>query len=73
MYDAPHQDQDDDQDDNENHSLQPAGPIAGGQELYKYDSHSHKVWAVAWSPDGTRIASGGLDGVVHVWQVPSTE
>ncbi len=25
------------------------------------------VHALAWSPDGTRIASGGSDGTIHIW------
>jgi WD40 repeat protein/serine/threonine protein kinase len=28
--------------------------------------HNKTVWAVRWSPDGTRIASGSLDGTVRV-------
>jgi WD40 repeat protein len=26
-----------------------------------------EVYAVAWSPDGTRIASAGRDRSVHIW------
>ena len=29
------------------------------------------VVAIAWSPDGTRIASGGADGVVRIWDARS--
>ena len=35
--------------------------------LYTYRGHSASVNAVAWSPDGKRIASGGSDGTVQVW------
>ena len=35
--------------------------------LYIYRGHSDFVNAVAWSPNGTRIASGSNDGTVQVW------
>ena len=38
---------------------------AGG---FTYYSHTGQVYAVAWSPDGQYIASGGIDHTVQVWQ-----
>jgi WD40 repeat protein len=35
--------------------------------LYVYRGHSDTVHAVAWSPDGKRIASGSADKTVQVW------
>src|SRR5215813_2362815 len=35
--------------------------------LFTYKGHSREVNAVAWSPDGKRIASGSNDGTVQVW------
>ncbi len=35
--------------------------------LYTYDGHSERVYAVVWSPDGTRIVSGSSDETVQVW------
>src|SRR5204862_42392 len=35
--------------------------------LYTYRGHSDTVDAVAWSPDGRRIASGSSDGTAQVW------
>ena len=43
------------------------------QQLHKLDRHSHRVWALAFSPDGTRLVSGGGNwdetqpGEVRVW------
>jgi len=33
-----------------------------------YQGHSQSITTVAWSPDGTRIASGSEDTRVHVWE-----
>ncbi|TMC20233.1 MAG: hypothetical protein E6J34_13155, partial [Chloroflexi bacterium] len=44
-----------------------------GQLLYTYTGHSQGVYAVAWSPDGTRIASAGYDETVQVWSVYSEQ
>ncbi len=39
-----------------------------GTALRTYDIHSSWVVAVAWEPDGYRIASAGGDGLVRVWE-----
>src|SRR5262249_33044540 len=36
-------------------------------ELLTFCGHDGPVWAVAFHPDGTRIASAGARGVVKVW------
>ena len=38
-----------------------------GTLLYTYRGHKTEVEPVAWSPNGTRIASGSLDNTVQVW------
>jgi serine/threonine protein kinase len=38
-----------------------------GTTLYTYHGHNNVVNAVAWSPDGIRIASGSNDNTVQVW------
>ena len=35
--------------------------------LYTYGGHSFSVEAIAWSPNGKRIASASVDGTVQVW------
>ena len=34
------------------------------------EGHTDPVWGVAFSPDGTRIASGSSDSTVRVWPGP---
>jgi WD40 repeat protein len=40
-----------------------------GATLLIYNGHVSGADAVAWSPDGSRIASGSSDGSVQVWEV----
>jgi WD40 repeat protein len=48
-------------------STPPPRLLPMGTTLYTYRGHSDVVLAVAWSPDGKRIASGGDDQTVQVW------
>ncbi len=43
----------------------PTPPI--GTLLLTYQGHKDLVYGVAWSPDGTRIASGSGDNTVQIW------
>lgn len=45
-----------------------------GQLLRTFDEYTHRyrVESLAWSPDGTRIASGGTE-TVHIWNSTSGE
>src|SRR5262249_49925080 len=37
------------------------------RQLATLEGHAGGVLAVAFSPDGARLASAGADGVIHVW------
>ncbi len=37
--------------------------------VFIYEGHTTGISALAWSPDGTHIASGGEDMTVQIWQV----
>lgn len=38
-----------------------------------YRGHTQLVTTLAWSPDGTRIASGSADRTVQIWQAEEGE
>jgi eukaryotic-like serine/threonine-protein kinase len=42
-----------------------------GERSYTYREHFFYVQAIAWSPDGTKIASASADTRVQVWDVAS--
>ena len=48
-----------------------SGPI--GATLFEYHGHPSGAFAVAWSPDGTMIASGGDDKAVQIWSALTGE
>jgi WD40 repeat protein len=48
---------------NRDHSEQ----LICGDHLSTYREHASAVTAVAWSPDGSKIASADGSGAIHVW------
>lgn len=42
-------------------------PSPGEGQLYRIETHYPEISAVAWSPDGTQIASGGTNNEIQVW------
>ncbi|HLV97066.1 MAG TPA: serine/threonine-protein kinase [Ktedonobacterales bacterium] len=41
--------------------------VSLGTATLTYTGHSGAVFTMAWSPNGTRIASGGNDGSIQIW------
>ena len=41
--------------------------ISDGKEIGRISNHHGGVYSLAWSPDGTMIASGDQRGVVRLW------
>jgi WD40 repeat protein/serine/threonine protein kinase len=41
--------------------------VSYNRALQQYIGHNGAVTGVDWSPDGTRVASTGIDNTVHIW------
>lgn len=44
-----------------------------GEQLYEFGGHTDSVTQVAFSVDGTYVASGSMDGKVRVWKSETGE
>jgi len=42
---------------------------ATGEELLTLSGHGDRVFSVAWSPDGKRLATGSSDGALRVYAI----
>ena len=37
--------------------------------LHTFEEHTDQVWSLAYSPDGSKLVSGGEDASLHVYEV----
>lgn len=45
--------------------------MAKGKEIKKFSGHADVVNSVAYSPDGSYLASGSKDKTIRIWEVLS--
>ena len=47
--------------------------VSTGENIATLEGHGDLVWSVAFSPDGTLLASGSMDKMVKLWDVATGE
>jgi len=40
-----------------------------GRELQTFNRYSHPIMSVAFSPDGQRIVTASMDGLIKIWDI----
>ena len=45
--------------------------VASGRELVTLKGHSHYVYSVSFSSDGSKVATGSYDCLAKIWDVAS--
>jgi WD40 repeat protein len=45
--------------------------VASGRQVSEFPGHASQVFSVAFSPDGSRLATAGLDGSARIWSAHS--
>lgn len=48
------------------------GLLGTGHETKVFYGHNSAIYSIAFSPDGRRIASVSMDGIVHIWDANKT-
>src|SRR5205823_11300763 len=42
--------------------------MATGKEIRRFTGHQGWIWSVAFTPDGTKLASGSADQTIRLWE-----
>jgi WD40 repeat protein len=47
--------------------------VGSWSPICSFEGHAHQVKCISWFPDSKRLATGGLDGTIRLWNLPQEE